>query len=534
MENYRKAIAVLLPTVVTWIGAISEAQESGITQYEGYELVWNDEFDGPGIDPFKWDYHIGDGTDYGLPKGWGNAELQEYTDSPENSSIITDGDGNSVLLIQADRGASRGTYTSAKMVTEGLQGFRYGRIEARMRLPYSKGAWPAFWMLGVNQPIVEWPGCGEIDIMEMLGGEEETIHGTLFYVDAERQLGGSTGSTTLESGTFSDDYHIFGIDWSPTEITWHVDGMPYHTTSLTDDMKEFQREFFLIMNIAVGGFWPGNPNVTSVFPMQMFVDWVRVYRDTDLVDPGEPPLDVLEETVDIVVYDASAAIQDNFEPFQDLATKTWGPGSPTSELSEDAVDGEFSVRNTWNSSGYGGMWWQFDNPSDPDDPTPVDLSAFEGGNLVVALKIPESVSHYFEVKLESQFTSGPPSGSVNLLDYTPVLLSNGFAEYTIPLSDFTEKGFNLSLVTIPFGLWNPQSAPDTYVDAEVLIDNVHWTLPSSGGVDWYDFTADPNGWVDTQDWIGWLNVADDPYVWSSDLNSWLFIPDNSGWIFIIN
>jgi hypothetical protein len=167
-----------------------------VTVYEGYELFWHDEFEGPVIDSQKWVHQIGDGTLYGEPAGWGNAELQLYTDSAENSSIVGDSEGNSVLLIEARRGASRSAYSSAKLVTEGLQSFRYGRIEARIRLPYSQGAWPAFWMLGVNKPIVEWPGCGEIDIMEMLGGEEQTIYGTAFFVNEERKLGGTTNSLT--------------------------------------------------------------------------------------------------------------------------------------------------------------------------------------------------------------------------------------------------------------------------------------------------------------------------------------------------
>ncbi|MEX0331008.1 MAG: family 16 glycosylhydrolase [Puniceicoccaceae bacterium] len=444
-----------------------------VTQYEGYELIWHDEFEGPDINPENWEHHLGDGSLYGLPPGWGNAEMQIYTAEPANSSIVGDGEGNSVLLIQGQQDPIDGGITSAKLVTQDLQSFRYGRIEARIRLPFSKGAWPAFWMLGINQPIVPWPGCGEIDIMEMLGGEEDTIHGTVFYIDADRQPGGSTDFVTNPSGLYSDAYHIYRIDWTPTEITWSVDGVPYHTTLLEDDMKEFQRGFYLILNLAVGGFWPGNPDRTSVFPMRMFVDWVRAYRDVDLVDPGEPALDVEEETIDVIIFDGSAAIKEGFEPFQNLATKTWGPGAPEGMLSFEAVDGTYSVLDQWKSNGYGGMWWVFTDPLDANKVVPQDLSAYEGGNLVMALKVPETVAFYFEVKLES---SGP-FGKVNLLDYTPVPLSGGFAEYTIPLADFTSQGFDLTKVTIPLGLWNPQSEQGVYVDAEVLIDNVHWTLP---------------------------------------------------------
>ena len=449
-----------------------------VTEYPGYELVWNDEFDGPGINPTNWWHQLGDGTLYGHPPGWGNAELQIYTNASENSCIVDDWEGNSVLLIQAIQGAGSNDYTSARMVTDGLQSFRYGRIEARIRLPYSQGAWPAFWMLGTNIPVVNWPGCGEIDIMEMLGGEEDTIHGTAIYVDDDHLLASSSGVETMTPGLFSDDYHIYGIDWTPTNMTWHIDGVAYHTTPLSDDMKEFQRGFYIILNLAVGGFWPGYPDGTSVFPMRMFVDYVRVYRDLGLVDPGEPPLDIDEESLGQYVFDGSEAIQNGFAPFEYTATKFYGGGAPTGVLSSNAVDGTWSVQATWNSSGFGGMWWQIANPTNENEVVLTDLTAYAGGNLVVALKVPPTVTYYFEVKMESEaLGGGGPFGKVNLLDYTPVPLSGGLVEYTIPIADFTTTPNNLnhSEVIIPFALWNPQSAPGVYVDAEVLIDNIHFT-----------------------------------------------------------
>ena len=428
-----------------------------VTEYPGYELVWSDEFEGPGINATNWWHQLGDGSLYGLPPGWGNAELQTYTNAAENACIVGDGEGNSVLLIQAIPGAGSNEYTSARLVTDGLQAFRYGRIEARIRLPYSQGAFPAFWMLGTNQPVVNWPGCGEIDIMEMLGNQEDEIHGTAIYVNEDHLLASTSGTDTNTLELFSDDYHIYGIDWTPSNITWHIDGAAHHTAPLSDDMKEFQRGFYLLINLAVGGEWPGYPDSSSVFPMRMFVDYVRVYRDLSLVDPGEPPLDIDEETLNAFLFDASDAIQEGFAPFEDVDTIVYGPAAPTIDSSTNAVDGIWSVEATYPGTSWGGMYFQLT--------TPQDMSAYSNGNLVVALKVPGSLTA-FEVKLESP---GQQSGSVNLFDYTPVPINADFVEYTIPLADFTAQNFDLSSVSIPFALWNPDGA------AVVLIDNIHFT-----------------------------------------------------------
>lgn len=433
-----------------------------VTEYPGYELFWHDEFEGSCINPTNWWHQLGDGSLYGLPPGWGNAELQTYTAAPENSSIVDDGEGNSVLLIQAVPGAGSNEYTSARLVTDGLQAFRFGRIEARIRLPYSQGAFPAFWMLGTNQPVVNWPGCGEIDIVEMLGNEEDTVHGTAIFVNQDHVLAITSGTATNTPGLFSDDYHIYGIDWTPTNVTWSVDGVAYHTTPINADMKEFQRGFYLLMNLAVGGSWPGYPDGSSVFPMRMFVDYVRVYTDLSLVDPGEPPLDIDEETLNAFLFDASDAIQEGFTPFENVDTIVYGPAAPVIAPSTNAVDGLWSVQATYPQASWGGMYFQL--------ATPADMSAYTNGNLVVALKVPGNLTA-FEVKLESP---SQQSGSVNLFDYTPVLINADFDEYTIPLADFTAQNFNLSNVSIPFALWNPQSASGP-VAAEVLIDNIHFT-----------------------------------------------------------
>jgi beta-glucanase (GH16 family) len=234
------------------------------------ELVWSDEFDGTQVNLANWQFEIGG-------HGWGNNELEFYTDRPENAFIE---DGN--LLIQALEEQYQGSdYTSARLITLGRQEFQYGRIEARIDLPTGKGIWPAFWMLGNDINTVSWPTCGEIDIMEHLGNELQTVHGTL-HGPGYYGGGGIGTSYRLEEENFADGFHIFAIEWVPGQIQWFVDGNLYHT--VTKDMIPentewvFDHPFFIILNLAVGGNWPGSPDSSTQFPQQMLVDYVRVYQ----------------------------------------------------------------------------------------------------------------------------------------------------------------------------------------------------------------------------------------------------------------
>ena len=240
--------------------------------YEGMELVWNDEFLGSSLNEEDWSHDIGNGC----PDlcGWGNNELEYYR--PENLTV-----GNGVLTIEAKRESFEGyDYTSSKIVTRNKQAFKYGRIDIRATLPKGQGLWPALWMLGTNQPVVGWPKCGEIDIMEMVGGSgrENTIGGNVFWDSS-----GTTDqpkSYSLSDGTFADEFHVFSIIWTESEIKWYVDDNLFHTFSTTPvDRSEFQEPFYLIFNVAVGGNWPGSPDGTTVFPTQMQVDYVRVFQE---------------------------------------------------------------------------------------------------------------------------------------------------------------------------------------------------------------------------------------------------------------
>lgn len=244
------------------------------------QLVWSAEFDGPAgtpPDPSKWTPEVGG-------SGWGNNEHQYYTDSTRNAAL--DGAGHLVITAREENPAGYDcwygpcTYTSARLITAGKFTQTYGHFEARIKVPRGQGIWPAFWMLGNDIGSVGWPNSGEIDIMENIGREPGTVHGSLH---GPGYSGGNslTGSYTLPNGqALADGFHTFAIDWSPNSVTWYIDGIQYshHTAADTGgDPWVFDHPFFLILNVAVGGNWPGYPDETTVFPQQMVVDYVRVY-----------------------------------------------------------------------------------------------------------------------------------------------------------------------------------------------------------------------------------------------------------------
>ncbi|HUL52190.1 MAG TPA: glycoside hydrolase family 16 protein [Opitutaceae bacterium] len=241
--------------------------------------VWSDEFnqaDGAAPDPTKWSYDVGG-------DGWGNGELEVYTDSRDNSRIVSDPDATDgkALAIRAVRSPGGG-YTSARLKTEGKFTLRYGRVEVRMKLPRGKGIWPACWMLGDNLGTAGWPACGEIDIMENLGHRPGVIYGTLHGPGYSGAHGLQRSFALPAGGAFSDGYHVFAVEKTPQEIRWSVDGQVYHacTPAALPARARWvfnDQPFFLLLNLAVGGYWPGNPDATTVFPQTLSVDYVRVF-----------------------------------------------------------------------------------------------------------------------------------------------------------------------------------------------------------------------------------------------------------------
>jgi beta-glucanase (GH16 family) len=247
----------------------------------GWTLAWSDEFNGPdgsAPDPSKWTYDTGG-------KGWGNSELECYANRLQNAQIKG---GNLAITALQERtpfvcsDGSMSNYTSARLKTQGLFSQAYGRFEARIKIPTGQGMWPAFWMLGNDVTTAGWPTCGEIDIMENIGREPGRVHGSLHGPSTTNRTSDATSIFTLPAGqAFADDFHVYAVEWEPGEVRFYVDNHLYATFTQsqwsTGGAWVFDHPFFIILNVAVGGNWPGSPDSTTVFPQRMLVDYVRVY-----------------------------------------------------------------------------------------------------------------------------------------------------------------------------------------------------------------------------------------------------------------
>ena len=247
------------------------------TQLEAYTMVWSDEFETQ-INPATWSYDLGDGCERGIC-GWGNNELEYYTDDPKNSFIR---DGKLVIkAIREDTPVQGYDYTSARMVTKNKVDFQYGRIDIRARLPKGQGIWPAIWMLSTEEKYGGWPRSGEIDIMELVGHIPNEIFGTVhFGHDFWRFL---SAPYILNQGDFSLDFHTFSLLWREDCLRFMVDGELYGTpitpSSTLPTGYPFNETFHMILNIAVGGNLPGNPDGSTVFPQEMEVEYIRVFQE---------------------------------------------------------------------------------------------------------------------------------------------------------------------------------------------------------------------------------------------------------------
>ncbi len=268
MQTIKFKYAILGVTLLAITGcSVDETQ----TVANFNSIILADEFDADGVPNNSiWSYNIGTGTD-----GWGNNELQYYTDRTENVKVE-----NGSLRITARKENFNGAlYTSARVLTRGLFEQTYGRYEARIQLPYGKGIWPAFWLLGADEEEV-WPQKGEIDIMEFRGQEPTKVLGSVHgpgYSAGEA----ITKSYSLENDRFDTDFHIFGIEWGPEYINFYVDDVLYNQITPDDVPGEwvFDKPFYILMNVAVGGSFVGSPNSETVFPQTMVVDYVRVYSN---------------------------------------------------------------------------------------------------------------------------------------------------------------------------------------------------------------------------------------------------------------
>jgi beta-glucanase (GH16 family) len=274
MKAYIRIILFLFVYSVIMI-TLPSCDTSTEPDIPNYQLVWQDEFDGPAgqsPDSTNWTFDIGTGEN-----GWGNQELQYYTDRPENISL----DGNGNLLITARRESFGGMpFTSARLKTQGLFEQAYGRFEARIKMPWGPGIWPAFWLLGSNIETVGWPQCGEIDIMEYRGQQPNLINGT---VHGPGYSGGAsvTKSYGFQNNRFDVDFHLFAVEWGKDYLRFYVDDVLYQEIKPEDLLGPwvFNNSFFMILNVAVGGNYVGFPTSETPFPQSMVIDYVRVYKE---------------------------------------------------------------------------------------------------------------------------------------------------------------------------------------------------------------------------------------------------------------
>jgi beta-glucanase (GH16 family) len=288
LENLKKfgrlGASIVLPAVLMMSSCTNDDEIGGCDfpeDLDAYTLVWQDEFEGEEIDDSKWSFDLGDGCDRGIC-GWGNNELQYYTDSPENAYV-----SNGRLVIKAKRELplylGQYQYTSARMVTKNKGDWTYGRMDVRARLPEGQGLWPAAWMLPTDNVYGIWPKSGEIDIVELVGSKPDEVLGTIHYGHDYHRFVSSYYQ--LDSLTFKDDYHVFSALWNEDCIQFMVDGKKYGEprtrSSVLPTTWPFDQRFHMILNIAVGGNLPGNPTPQTLFPQVMEVDYVRVYQEKE-------------------------------------------------------------------------------------------------------------------------------------------------------------------------------------------------------------------------------------------------------------
>ncbi len=286
-KKLSKVLAILLTTVLVanlngnWYMAQEAKAAEKASKSEGYHLLWSDDFNGKTLDRTKWNYELHE-------PGWVNNELQRYTNSTENTYIA---DGNLVIqpIKTVDKKTGDASYTSGRVTTQNKVDFKYGKVEVRAKLPKGQGIWPAIWMMPTDDSLYGgWPKCGEIDIMELLGNNPSKVYQTLHYAKSSTDIQ-SQGTITLSKGDFSSDYHVFSVEWNPDSISFFVDGQLTKTVNKWYTGTEgigvitypapFDQNFYVILNVAVGGIWPGNPDATTDFSKaKMLVDYVKVYQ----------------------------------------------------------------------------------------------------------------------------------------------------------------------------------------------------------------------------------------------------------------
>lgn len=318
--------ALLTFSVIGTVFAFSNTVKAA----DNYELVWSDEFNGNYLDTNTWNYEIGTGS-----WGWGNNEQQYYTDR----NIKVSNGTMKIIAKREDYGGMK--YTSSRITTKNKKNFKYGKIEARIKMPKFKGVWPAFWMLGANQDSVGWPKCGEIDIVEAIN-DENLVYGTLHWFHDPGNNNADSGSSVAVANR--TEYHVYGVEWTADKLRWYVDGKVYRTMDVSNDsFSEVRKEYFVIFNMAIGGQWPGYDIDETAFPATMEVDWVRAYKkveETTTKYTG-PMITVTED-----------AVETCSEKWGSYFGSGWAGASGTSKSTDKAVTGA-----TMNITSIGNSQW---------------------------------------------------------------------------------------------------------------------------------------------------------------------------------
>ncbi len=415
-----------------------------------YELVWSDEFNQTSTTPDQanWNYDIGYGAD-----GWGNDEWQYYTDSVENVKVE---DGNLVLTATWDSGnylapgKRDGSVTSGRINTGGKFSMKYGKVEARIKPPEGSGIWPAFWMLGSNFGEIGWPYCGEIDIMEMspLYYDEKTTICTAHWFDDDAGEHASYGSSKAFDESLANDYHIFSLEWDANRIVGRIDGMTYMIRTIDPaTMDEFRNDFFIILNIAVGGGFGGAPDDTTEWPQKMYIDWIHCYQTNPDTDDAET----------FGIFSDNTPVDDGITPGLDAEIYVWENTLSTGSI--DPYEGDNVMAFITTGVGWFGAGIEANEP--------VDISHFAGGNLKCMIKMPSDV--HFWIGMNDN------GGSEHYVEFPAGetafgLTRNGeWGQATIPIQDIAQ-GLDLGAINYTFMIKEEDGMQCSFAIDDIYLD----------------------------------------------------------------
>ena len=440
-----------------------------------YELVWSDEFDGSSLSMDNWQYETGYGNN-----GWGNDEWQLYTSNSTNVAVESGNLRISALCAnQANCGKRDGTITSGKINTLNKFAFKYGKVEARIKPPVGKGTWSAFWMLGKNFPFVGWPFTGEIDIFEVFTGQsnEFTTHFTMHWFNETGQEPPPTGCFTYTNGwtyitcaksffpeSLGDDFHVFSAEWNEDGIIGKIDGVPYYNLPIDpDNMDEFLEEFFIILNVAVGGTLGGapltGPLAFTPWPQTMLVDYVRVYQEVGgngTFTVGEPPL-----AAELGIYSEShtqSSVPLNITNGVDFGGNLLNISTTSTNVAPFDGTVSLGVQYTNTGSGFSGFLFGLGGG--------VDVSSYQTLKFSIDQAAMPDMAN-MNIELENP---GQQKFVAQLANYTPTVSGN-WATYEIPLGDFT--GADLTNI-VYLGFWQPRTSDGSLRFGTLYYDDIHF------------------------------------------------------------